>query len=68
MKIRLTSPPVDGAANRMCVKFLARFLKVSPSRISIAAGFAGRNKTIQVDAMTVEEFLEKLQSSPIDLK
>lgn len=68
MKIRLTSPPVDGAANRMCVKFLARFLNVSPSRISIAAGFASRNKTIQVDAMTVEEFLGKLQSSPIDLK
>lgn len=61
LKIRLTSPPVEGAANRLCVKFLAEFLDVSPSRVSIVGGLSGRNKTIQIEGMDEESFLKKLR-------
>jgi uncharacterized protein (TIGR00251 family) len=44
LKIRITSPPVDGKANKMCVKFLAKILSVSPSPIAIVSGQNGRKK------------------------
>ena len=67
LKIYLTSPPVDGAANKMCIKFLAKILNISPSRIIIATGQKGRNKIIRVEGMDASEFLKKMpQSDEVD--
>lgn len=63
LKIRLTSPPVDGAANRLCVKFLGKFLGISPSRIGITGGLTSKNKIIRIDGMTEASFLKKLPAS-----
>ncbi|MCF8112172.1 MAG: DUF167 family protein [Desulfobacteraceae bacterium] len=49
LKIRLTAPPVDGKANRACLKFLAGRLKVPKSDIEIISGTAGRSKKILVN-------------------
>ena len=38
LKIKLTSPPVDGAANKMCIQYLAKWLKVPKSSIEIVSG------------------------------
>lgn len=46
LKIKVTAPPVDGAANRMCIKFLAKCLSVSASALEIIAGHNSRTKTI----------------------
>jgi len=46
LKIRLTAPPVDGAANKMCVLFLAKELGVPKSAIEIVAGQTSRTKHI----------------------
>ena len=46
LKIRLTAPPVDNAANKMCVQFLAKCLGVSKSSLEIVSGHTGRNKQI----------------------
>ncbi len=46
LKIRLTAPPVDGAANKMCVHFLAKELGIPKSAITIVAGQTSRNKHI----------------------
>jgi len=46
LKIKLTAPPVDNAANKMCVQFLAKCLGVSKSSLEIMSGHAGRNKQI----------------------
>ena len=61
LKIKLTSPPVDGAANRACVKFLAKQLGVSPSSVSIISGLTSRKKTIQVDNITEKIFIQTIQ-------
>jgi uncharacterized protein (TIGR00251 family) len=55
LKIRLTAPPVDNAANKACLKFLARELGIAKSRLSIAAGASSRNKTILVSPETGKE-------------
>ena len=46
LKIRLTAPPVDGAANKACLQFLAKTLGVPKSSLSIQSGETGRNKLI----------------------
>ena len=46
LKIKLTAPPVDNAANQMCLKFLAKSLRVSRSALQIIAGHNSRHKQI----------------------
>ena len=63
LKIRLTSPPVDGAANKTCVKFLAKWLQMSPSRVRIVAGLSNKNKIIEIEGIDESTFLEKLSTN-----
>ncbi len=46
LKIRLTAPPVDNAANKRCIKYLAKCLKVSQSTLEILSGHTGRTKLL----------------------
>ncbi len=46
LKIKLTAAPVDNAANRMCLKFLAKCPGVSKSRLEISADHSSRHKQI----------------------
>jgi len=62
LKIHLTSPPVDGAANKACIRFFSKMLGISPSEISIVQGFNSRNKTIEVIGLTEKQFREILKT------
>lgn len=57
LKLRLTSPPVEDAANKLCIEFLARQLGVAKSNVTIIAGTRSRHKTIRVTGITREEVL-----------
>jgi len=46
LKIKLTAPPVDGAANKMCIKYLAKCLNIPKSAIEIISGLTSRSKVI----------------------
>ena len=46
LKIKVAAPPVDGEANKACVKFLAKCLSVSPSSLEIMSGQNKRTKMI----------------------
>ena len=48
IKINLTAPPVNNAANKACTVFLAGLLSVSKSSVTILAGHSGRNKRVLV--------------------
>jgi len=48
IKLRLTAPPVEDAANKLCIEFFARLLQVSKSQVSIVSGARSRHKTIKV--------------------
>jgi hypothetical protein len=60
LKIRLTAPPVEGAANKACIKFLAKLLGVSASRVDIVGGLTSKNKIIRVEGMDESAFLDKI--------
>lgn len=49
-RVKLTAPPVDGAANEALIKFLSKELGVSKSKISILKGETGRKKIIQIQS------------------
>ena len=55
VKIQITSPPVEGAANRDLRKFLAKTLGIAPSRVEIVSGHAARHKTVRIMGVTPEE-------------
>ncbi len=48
LKVRLTAPPVEGAANKMCVAFLAKCLGTSKSTLEIVSGQSSRQKQVLV--------------------
>lgn len=48
LKLRLTAPPVDGAANDCCQEYLAAFFRVPKSAVRIEAGETSRHKRIRV--------------------
>jgi uncharacterized protein (TIGR00251 family) len=52
LKIRLTAPPVDGAANEALVKFLSDTLSVSKSQVEIVSGHTSREKRLKINGMS----------------
>jgi hypothetical protein len=48
VKIQLAAPPVDGAANKELVRFLAKELGVPKSNVVLCAGATGKRKTVEV--------------------
>lgn len=61
LKISLTAPPVDGAANRLCRDFLAKTLKLPKGRIEVVGGLKSRRKTVHVKDLSGTELLAILQ-------
>jgi hypothetical protein len=49
LKVALTAPPVDGAANEALRKLLAKTLGVSKSAVEIVRGDRGRTKLLRVE-------------------
>ena len=60
LKLALTAPPLEGRANDACIAFLAEFLNVPHSSVTIAAGASSRNKVIRVAGVTAAQMEEKL--------
>lgn len=54
LRIRLAAPPVDGAANDELTRFLAKQLRIAPSRISVVSGSSSRDKIVQIDGLEPE--------------
>jgi uncharacterized protein len=57
LKVWVTAPPVDGSANDALVRLLAENLDVPRRDVTIVAGEASRNKTVEVSAVGAERVL-----------
>ena len=60
--IRLSAPPVEGAANDALVEFLAATLKVPRRRISIVSGRKSRDKRIAIEGLSDTEVGARLSA------
>ncbi|MDX1394682.1 MAG: DUF167 family protein [Gemmatimonadota bacterium] len=67
LKIRLSAPPVDGAANVELIAFLAKRLRVPKSSVSIVSGDRSRRKVIEIADATAAAVVAALLP-PHDIK
>ncbi len=61
LKVKIKAPPVEGAANKMCIAVLAKTLNVSKSAIEIVSGQTSRTKRVQVCREKDRDFREETE-------
>ena len=59
LKIRVAAPPLDGAANKELIRFVADTLTVPVSAVRIESGTSGRHKRIRITAVTTDLVLSR---------
>jgi uncharacterized protein len=64
LKVRLTAPPVDGAANEALIRFLAERLGIARAGVRVVSGAGGRAKLVAVAGVSAEEAMRRLELSP----
>lgn len=60
LKIKVTAPPVDDAANHAVIEFFAGLLKIPKSACRILAGEKSRDKTLQIRGVSIQNFLQRV--------
>ena len=60
LRIKVTAPPVDAAANEALVKLLAQHLDCPRNRIELVRGHTSRHKTIKLYGLAPEDVAKKL--------
>jgi uncharacterized protein len=60
LRIKVTAPPVDAAANEALVKLLAQQLDCPRNRVELVRGHTSRHKTIKLYGLSPEEVVKKL--------
>jgi len=53
--VKLTAPPVDGAANEELIALLAKTLGVPKRAVSIVSGETSRQKRVRVDGVSIDD-------------
>ncbi len=64
IQLKVTSPPVDGAANKACIKFISKQFKTAKSNISIIQGEKSRYKVFFVREYDEDKLREFKQAYP----
>jgi len=70
LKVKLTAPPVNNAANRMIIQFLAKALSVPKSSLEIVSGHNSRKKQVllhSIRAKISEEEYSRLKQLILNL-
>ena len=62
VRIRLTAPPAEGAANEALTRFLASVLRVAKRGVEIVSGQTAREKLVSVSGLSPEEIEARLRS------
>src|SRR2546422_10886039 len=59
--VRLTAPPVEGAANAACQEFLAEILGCKRADVRLIAGERSREKRLEVSGLTFAQIQTKIK-------
>jgi uncharacterized protein (TIGR00251 family) len=57
LKLKVTAPPVDDAANRAVIEFFSILLGIPKSSLRILAGTKSRDKILQIRDLPLRSFL-----------
>lgn len=61
LKVWLTAPPVDGAANEALIALLATRLKLPKRALHIVQGATGRQKVLEIAGLTLADIHQRLE-------
>jgi uncharacterized protein (TIGR00251 family) len=61
LQVKIAATPEKGKANKELIDFLGRVLRIKKSDISIVKGETSRNKSIEIEGMSREEIIIKIQ-------
>ena len=61
LAIRLTAPPVEGAANKACREFLAEWLGVKRADVELVAGEKSREKRFRITGLNEAALKQRIQ-------
>jgi len=62
LKIKVTAPPVDSAANDALVAFLADTLDLPKRAVTLVRGQTSRHKVLRLEGLTFQEAVTRLES------
>ena len=60
LRIKVTAPPVDAAANEALIRLLAEQLHCTHGRVELVRGHKSRHKIVKLHGFMIEEVLKKL--------
>jgi hypothetical protein len=60
LKVALTAPPVDGAANKACIAYLAKLCSLPKSCVKLASGETSRHKRLLLECADLQEITNLL--------
>jgi len=60
LKIDINAPPMRSKANKECVRFLVKELKISKSDVEIISGLKSRDKLVKIKGISKEKVLKAL--------
>jgi uncharacterized protein (TIGR00251 family) len=60
LMVRVTAPPVDGAANEAVINALATFFDVGRRAVRVVAGETGRNKTVEIGGLSASHIAARI--------
>jgi len=62
LKVRIASPPVDGAANEELIKFLAKSFGAAKNAVEVVSGHSSRLKKVTITGASPEKTALILQA------
>jgi uncharacterized protein (TIGR00251 family) len=54
IKIRIAAPPVENAANRALIDFIAQHLGIAKRSVRVVSGGTSRRKVLEIDGVSAE--------------
>ncbi|MCL6628578.1 MAG: DUF167 domain-containing protein [Armatimonadetes bacterium] len=61
LQIKLTAPPVEGAANKAVLEFLAEQLGIKKSQIALVSGTTSREKIVEITGLSNGEIRYRIE-------
>jgi len=60
LRVKVTAPPVDSAANEALIRFLAETLNCARNKIELVRGHTSRHKTVRLHGMSAEDVAKRI--------
>jgi len=68
LAVKLTAPPVEGAANKAATVYVAEILDVKKSQVKLISGQTNREKVFEIEGLSEDELNRRLRNAQAGLQ